>query len=147
MRKLDAIIDAAGIKAGDRVLEIGCGWGAFAIRAAQRTGCHVTGLTLSKEQLAEATARVKELGLSDKVTLLFCDYRDCKGAPPPPPPPPPPAPPAPAHLPRKAARRAQSSSRVVDKKRVAALSPCCASPPRCACRRRVVRRGGQHRDD
>ncbi|KAF5839621.1 cyclopropane fatty acid synthase [Dunaliella salina] len=80
MSKLDAIIDAADLQQGQRVLEIGCGWGSFAIRAAQRTGCHVTGLTLSKEQLAEATGRVKAAGLQDNVTLLFCDYRDCQGA-------------------------------------------------------------------
>jgi cyclopropane fatty-acyl-phospholipid synthase-like methyltransferase len=43
MRKLDMIIEAAGIKAGDHVLEIGCGWGAFAIRAVQTRGCRVTG--------------------------------------------------------------------------------------------------------
>jgi hypothetical protein len=43
MRKLDMIIEAAGIKAGDHVLEIGCGWGAFAIRAVQTCGCRVTG--------------------------------------------------------------------------------------------------------
>jgi cyclopropane-fatty-acyl-phospholipid synthase len=42
-------------------------------------GCHVTGLTLSKEQLAEANGRVKAAGLQDSVTLLFCDYRDCQG--------------------------------------------------------------------
>lgn len=40
----------------------------------------VTGITVSKEQLAEATARVKAAGLSDRVTLLFCDYRECPGA-------------------------------------------------------------------
>ncbi|GFH05862.1 amino_oxidase domain-containing protein [Haematococcus lacustris] len=80
MRKLDAIIDAAGITAGQRVLEVGCGWGAFAIRAVQRTGCHVTGLTLSKEQLVEAEARVKAAGLQDSISLRFCDYRDCPGA-------------------------------------------------------------------
>ncbi len=43
MRKLDAVIEAADIQPGDRVLEIGCGWGAFAIRAVQKTGCTVTG--------------------------------------------------------------------------------------------------------
>ena len=46
----------------------------------QTTGCRVTGLTISKEQLAEATARVKAAGLDDRVKLLFCDYRDCPGA-------------------------------------------------------------------
>ncbi|GAX82389.1 hypothetical protein CEUSTIGMA_g9817.t1 [Chlamydomonas eustigma] len=80
MNKLDAIIKQADIKEGDHVLEIGCGWGGFAIRAAQTTGCRVTGLTISKEQLSEATARVKAAGLENKVTLLFCDYRDCPGA-------------------------------------------------------------------
>lgn len=74
------MIDAAGLCAGDEVLEVGCGWGAFAIRAAQRTGCRVTGLTLSKEQLAEASARVAAAGLGGRVTLLFCDYRDVPGA-------------------------------------------------------------------
>ena len=66
--------------ADDHVLEVGCGWGSFAIRAAQRTGCRVTGITVSKEQLAEAVARVKAAGLGDRVTLLFCDYRECPGA-------------------------------------------------------------------
>ncbi|KAG1678525.1 hypothetical protein FOA52_014559 [Chlamydomonas sp. UWO 241] len=79
MNKLDAIIEQAGIQASDHVLEIGCGWGGFAIRAAQTTGCRVTGLTISKEQLAEATARVKAAGLEDRVHLMFCDYRDCPG--------------------------------------------------------------------
>jgi cyclopropane-fatty-acyl-phospholipid synthase len=75
LAKLDAVIAAAGLTATDHVLEIGCGWGSFAMRAASMTGCRVTGLTLSKEQLAEATARVAAAGLGDRVTLLFCDYR------------------------------------------------------------------------
>lgn len=77
MNKLDALIEKAGITAEHHVLEIGCGWGSFAIRAATKTGCRVTGLTLSKEQLTEATARVRIAGLADRVTLLLCDYRDC----------------------------------------------------------------------
>jgi predicted NAD/FAD-binding protein/cyclopropane fatty-acyl-phospholipid synthase-like methyltransferase len=77
--KLDAVIEAAGLTASDHVLEIGCGWGSFAMRAASTRGCRVTGLTLSKEQLAEATKRVKAAGLEDRVRLLYCDYRDCKG--------------------------------------------------------------------
>ncbi|KAI8475498.1 MAG: cyclopropane fatty acid synthase [Monoraphidium minutum] len=80
MNKLDAIIDAAGLGPDDNVLEIGCGWGSMAIRAVQRSGCRVTGLTLSKEQLAEAAQRVDAAGLSDRITLLLCDYRDCPGA-------------------------------------------------------------------
>jgi cyclopropane-fatty-acyl-phospholipid synthase len=74
--KLDALIRKADIREGHKVLEIGCGWGSLAMRAASTTGCHVVGLTLSKEQLAEATQRVKDAGLEDKITLLYCDYRD-----------------------------------------------------------------------
>ena len=74
--KLDALIRKADIREGHKVLEIGCGWGSFAMRAASTTGCKVVGLTLSKEQLAEATQRVKDAGLEDKITLLYCDYRD-----------------------------------------------------------------------
>ena len=69
------MIRTAGLTAADHVLEIGCGWGSMAIRAAQTTGCRWTGITVSKAQLAEATARVEAAGLADKVTLLFCDYR------------------------------------------------------------------------
>lgn len=79
MNKLDAIIQQADITAADHVLEIGCGWGSFAIRAASTTGCRVTGVTVSKQQLEEALVRVKAAGLSDKVTLIFCDYRDLPG--------------------------------------------------------------------
>ena len=75
LNKLDAMIRTAGITAADHVLEIGCGWGSMAIRAAQTTGCRWTGITVSKEQLAEATARVDAAGLTDRITLLFCDYR------------------------------------------------------------------------
>lgn len=76
INKIDALINKADIQAGHKVLEIGCGWGSFAIRAAQTKDCQVVGLTLSKEQLAEATQRVKDAGLEDKITLLLCDYRD-----------------------------------------------------------------------
>lgn len=80
LNKLDALIDQAGITADDHVLEIGCGWGSMAVRMAQRTGCRVTGITVSKQQLEEAAARVKAAGLADRVTLLFCDYRDAPAA-------------------------------------------------------------------
>lgn len=68
-----------GITSTDHVLEIGCGWGGFGIRAVQTTGCRWTGITVSKEQLAEAAARVKAAGLEDRITFMFCDYRDCPG--------------------------------------------------------------------
>ncbi len=76
INKIDALISKADIQPGHKVLEIGCGWGSFAIRAAQMKDCHVVGLTLSKEQLAEAKQRIKAAGLEDKITLLLCDYRD-----------------------------------------------------------------------
>lgn len=78
--KLQKIIDKAGLNSSHHVLEIGCGWGGFAIKAARETGCRVTGITLSKEQLREATERVKALGLQDRVQFIFCDYREMKGA-------------------------------------------------------------------
>ena len=74
--KLDALIEKAEIGKNHKVLEVGCGWGSFAIRAASTTGCQVVGLTLSKEQLEEATKRVKAAGLEEKIQLLYCDYRD-----------------------------------------------------------------------
>ncbi len=77
--KYRALADAIGIKPGDHVLEIGCGWGGFAEFAASEIGCRVTGLTISREQLAFATERMKKAGLEDKVTLKFQDYRDETG--------------------------------------------------------------------
>ena len=75
LAKLDAIIRRANIQPGDHVLEIGCGWGSFAIRAASTVGCKVTGITISTEQLKLAQERVAKLGLEDKVNLIICDYR------------------------------------------------------------------------
>ncbi|HTL49003.1 MAG TPA: DUF1365 family protein [Verrucomicrobiae bacterium] len=77
--KLQRMIEKARITSKDHVLEIGCGWGSFAIKAARETGCRVTGITLSKEQLMLATQRVREAGLSEKITLELCDYRNMKG--------------------------------------------------------------------
>jgi cyclopropane-fatty-acyl-phospholipid synthase len=61
------------------VLEIGTGWGGFAIYAARRYGCRVTTTTISREQFALATRRVAEAGLADRVTVLDRDYRDLTG--------------------------------------------------------------------
>jgi cyclopropane-fatty-acyl-phospholipid synthase len=61
------------------VLEIGCGWGAFAEMAAREFGCRVTGLTLSEEQLAYADARMHRAGVADRVEIAFRDYRDERG--------------------------------------------------------------------
>ncbi|WP_345900863.1 cyclopropane-fatty-acyl-phospholipid synthase family protein, partial [Martelella sp. UBA3392] len=77
--KYDRIIARLQIGPEDRVLEIGCGWGGFAEHAAARTGCHVTGLTLSKEQAKYARERLAASGLSDRTDIRLEDYRDCKG--------------------------------------------------------------------
>lgn len=79
VHKLDAICTKLDLKPGDRVIEIGTGWGGFAIHAARHYGCHVTTTTISEEQLALAKERVTEAGLDDRITLLFDDYRDLKG--------------------------------------------------------------------
>jgi cyclopropane-fatty-acyl-phospholipid synthase len=77
-RKIERILDAAGVAAGSRVLEIGTGWGELAIRAAQR-GATVTTVTLSSEQQALASRRVADEGLSDRVTVELLDYRLVRG--------------------------------------------------------------------
>lgn len=74
-RKLARFITNCKIKKGDRVLEIGTGWGSMAIKAVKETGCTVTSLTLSVEQKELAEDRIEEAGLSDKITVLLCDYR------------------------------------------------------------------------
>ncbi len=64
----------------DHVLEIGTGWGGFAVYAAERCGCRVTTTTISREQHAYATARVRAAGLQDRVTVLLEDYRALTGS-------------------------------------------------------------------
>jgi cyclopropane-fatty-acyl-phospholipid synthase len=72
------VMEAAEIKQGSSVLEIGCGWGGFAEEAA-KAGATVHGITLSKEQLAYAKHRIENAGLQDKANLVIEDYRDTKG--------------------------------------------------------------------
>jgi cyclopropane-fatty-acyl-phospholipid synthase len=78
LRKYDHVLKAIDAKQGDRVLEIGCGWGGFAERAAQK-GLHVHGITLSQEQLAFTRARMERLGLADRSEFEIRDYRDTQG--------------------------------------------------------------------
>jgi cyclopropane-fatty-acyl-phospholipid synthase len=78
-RKLDAVCRQLELRPGDRVVEIGTGWGGFALHAAREYGCHVTTTTISREQHALASARVAEAGLGDRVTLLLEDFRDLRG--------------------------------------------------------------------
>jgi cyclopropane-fatty-acyl-phospholipid synthase len=77
--KLERICSKLELREGDRVLEIGTGWGSFALHAAATRGCHVTTTTLSAEQHALATRRVADAGLSDRVDVLLADYRELRG--------------------------------------------------------------------
>lgn len=73
--KLDYICKKLQLKEGDKLLDIGCGWGGFSCHAASNYGVQVHGVTLSQEQLEFAKAKVKRLGIEDKVTLELKDYR------------------------------------------------------------------------
>ncbi|KAL8653917.1 MAG: hypothetical protein Q9210_001815 [Variospora velana] len=73
--KLHYFIKAAKLKATDNVLEIGTGWGSFAIAAVRITGCRITSLTLSREQKELAEERIMAAGLQDHIEVLLCDYR------------------------------------------------------------------------
>ncbi|KAL4643622.1 hypothetical protein ACB092_02G105800 [Castanea dentata] len=75
LRKISTLIEKARIEEKHEVLEIGCGWGSFAIEVVTRTGCKYTGITLSKEQLKLAEKKVKDAGLQDRIKFLLCDYR------------------------------------------------------------------------
>lgn len=78
-RKLERICEKLALCANDRVVEIGSGWGGFAIHAAKHHGCHVTTTTISREQFELARARVHAAGLDDRVEVLLRDYRDLDG--------------------------------------------------------------------
>ncbi|KAI4123524.1 MAG: hypothetical protein LQ338_005224 [Usnochroma carphineum] len=73
--KLQYFIKAAKLKASDHVLEIGTGWGSFAIAAVRTTGCRITSLTLSHEQKELAEERIAAAGFQDHIEVLLCDYR------------------------------------------------------------------------
>lgn len=77
-RKYQRIVDKLGLRAGDRVLEIGCGWGGFALHAA-RLGIAVHGVTISPAQLAVAQQRIAAENLGHLAQLELCDYRDLQG--------------------------------------------------------------------
>ena len=77
--KLHHICRKLRLKPGDRLLDIGCGWGALVIHAAQHYGVQAHGVTLSREQLALAQMRIDKAGLQCHVTVKLCDYRDLTG--------------------------------------------------------------------
>jgi len=79
IRKLDHICRKLALKPTDHVVEIGTGWGGFAIYAATHYGCSVTTTTISKAQYELAVECVKQAGLEHKITLLLSDYRDLQG--------------------------------------------------------------------
>jgi cyclopropane-fatty-acyl-phospholipid synthase len=77
--KFDAVCRKLALTSSDHLVEIGTGWGGLAIHAAERYGCRVTTTTISREQHDFAKAKIAARGLSDRITLLFEDYRDVKG--------------------------------------------------------------------
>jgi cyclopropane-fatty-acyl-phospholipid synthase len=80
LAKLERVCEKLDLRPDDRVLEIGTGWGAFAVHAAMTRGCHVTTTTISREQYHHAVSLVQRTGLADRVTVLMRDYRDLEGS-------------------------------------------------------------------
>ncbi|MEZ5583026.1 MAG: cyclopropane-fatty-acyl-phospholipid synthase family protein [Candidatus Competibacteraceae bacterium] len=79
VNKLERICRKLDLQPTDHVLEIGTGWGGFALYASQHYGCRVTTTTISKAQFELARERVRQAGLADRVTVLLSDYRDLEG--------------------------------------------------------------------
>ena len=77
--KLDLVCKKLGLEQGERVLDVGCGWGAFVIHAAREYGVSAVGITLSSPQAELARRRIAEAGLSDRVEIRVADYRDLHG--------------------------------------------------------------------
>ncbi|HVA33287.1 MAG TPA: cyclopropane-fatty-acyl-phospholipid synthase family protein, partial [Candidatus Baltobacteraceae bacterium] len=77
--KLDYLLDKLRLCTGERLLDIGCGWGALVVRAAQRYGAHVLGITLSRTQYEEAQRRIAAAGIGDRARVELRDYRDLAG--------------------------------------------------------------------
>ena len=80
LAKLERACERLALEPSDHLVEIGTGWGALAIHAAQTRGCRVTTTTISREQHAYAVDRVREAGLGDRVEVLLRDYRDLEGS-------------------------------------------------------------------
>ena len=77
--KLDLVCRKLALRPGQRMLDVGCGWGSLSIHAAQHYGVQVTGITLSQQQAGFVRARVAELGLADRVRIRLQDYRELAG--------------------------------------------------------------------
>ncbi|MFE2552604.1 class I SAM-dependent methyltransferase [Streptomyces sp. NPDC059355] len=79
--KLDLVCRKLGLRPGERLLDVGCGWGSMALHAAREYGVRVTGITLSREQAVYARKRAAEEGLADRLDIRIQDYRDVKDGP------------------------------------------------------------------
>jgi cyclopropane-fatty-acyl-phospholipid synthase len=79
--KLELVAGKLGLRPGMRVLDVGCGWGSFAIHAAREHGAEVLGITLSQSQAALARERVQEAGVGDRVEIRVADYRELRERP------------------------------------------------------------------
>ena len=77
--KIDHIIKKLDIKLGQKILEVGCGWGGMAFEIAKQKGCEVLGISLSKNQISYCKKKAKDLGLDNQVTFELADYREIKG--------------------------------------------------------------------
>tara|TARA_A100001011_G_scaffold400758_1_gene518431 strand:+ start:3927 stop:5132 length:1206 start_codon:yes stop_codon:yes gene_type:complete len=77
--KIDHIVKKLDIKKGQRILEVGCGWGGMAFEIAKQKGCEVTGISLSKNQIDYCKKKVKELSLDNQVNFELSDYREIRG--------------------------------------------------------------------
>lgn len=80
-KKIDHILRKIRLQPGQRLLDIGCGWGALVLRAARHFGARCVGVTLSQNQFALATERVREAGLQDRIEIRLQDYRDVADGP------------------------------------------------------------------
>ena len=77
--KIDHIVKKLDIKQGQKILEVGCGWGGMAFEIAKQKGCEVTGISLSKNQINYCKEKAKEIGLDNQVNFELADYREIKG--------------------------------------------------------------------
>ncbi len=77
--KIDHIIKKLDIKEGQKILEVGCGWGGMALEIAKQKNCEVTGISLSKNQIEYCKSKAEEKGLSNQVNFELIDYREAKG--------------------------------------------------------------------